>query len=151
MMLALSLHRPWPWAFFHLPPEAAKPVENRGWKMPPKLAGQIVALHAAKAFDEQALVDFRAGRFGEAATAVPATQHPTGVIGVVVFEDCVHINDIDRVDPLACTWSFGPWCWRVRPGSVRALAAPVPCRGLQMVWGLPLDVEAAVRLQLGAG
>lgn len=145
-MLALSLWRPWPWAFAHV----GKPVENRRWPMPRYLAGQELAMHAALRFDEPALLKMREGAFGEAAQAVPATQHPTGVVGVFTFVDCVPLGDIDIDDPLAVTWSFGPWCWRVKPGSVRMLPVPIACPGRQGLWQLPRAVEEDVRRQLEA-
>jgi hypothetical protein len=44
------------------------------------------------------------------------------------------------------TSSPGQWHWELT--DVRPLAGPVPCRGAQRLWGLPIDVEAAARAQL---
>ena len=45
-MKALTLWRPWPWAFI----VAGKPLENRSWHPPENLRGQRLGLHAGKTF-----------------------------------------------------------------------------------------------------
>lgn len=45
-------------------------------------------------------------------------------------------------------WFFGPIGYVLR--DVRALAAPVPCRGWQGFWTLPPEVERRVVAQIGA-
>ena len=43
-------------------------------------------------------------------------------------------------------WFVGPFGWLL--ADVRALAAPVPCRGAQGLWAIPPDVETEVLRQL---
>ena len=78
-MYALSLWRPWSWTFFH----GGKRVENRPWPLPGWAKDVPIAMHAAQRFDQIALRNMRHGRFGEAGKAVPATGHPTGIVGVL--------------------------------------------------------------------
>lgn len=147
-LLALTLDRPWPFVIGHLPPKEAKGVENRRWPMPAWVKGKQIALHAGKSFDLDAVRRFRAGAFGEAARSCPAVPnaHPTGIVGVWTFKDCVAIGDIDLNNPAEACWSFGPWVWRI--ASVHMLATPVPCSGRQKVWQVPTDIAAQVRQQL---
>lgn len=53
-MLALTIHRPWPFAIFGLPPQRRKRIENRSWKPPKSVIGQRIAIHAGKVFDYDA-------------------------------------------------------------------------------------------------
>jgi len=143
----LTLHRPWPWAFTHLPESEAKGVENRGWKPPRQMIGGWVALHSGKAFDDGAWQRMRAGFFGSAAQAVPpAGDHPDSVITVLCRltgsyslpgKSAVHS------DP----WAFGPECWELPASRRVVLPEPVPCRGAQGLWRLPDEVFERVRVQ----
>ena len=147
-MLALSLWRPWPWAFFR----AGKLVENRSWPLPAWARGVPIAMHAAKRFDTEALEGMQAGRFGPLAKAVPSTRdsHPGGVVGVVEFSGCDRLDQPalfrpprDGSDP----WAFGPFCWTV--SRLVQLPKPIECRGYQRIWRLSIEVEAELRRQTG--
>lgn len=140
-MYALSLWRPWPWTFFH----GGKRIENRPWPLPDWAKGVPIAMHAAQRFDQLALRDMRAGRFTRQARAVPATEHPTGIVGVFQFSGCFHADDRPlsaKIDP----WAFGPYCWEV--SDVIELEEPIKCRGFQKLWHVPEDIDE--RLQLVA-
>lgn len=159
-MLALSLWRPWPWTFFH----AGKRAENRSWPLPKWAIDRDIAIHAAQKFDQDALNKMRSFEFSEAACDVPATGHPTGIVGVFRFNEAsfeyTHPDDsslhglgapvasqpgdfdYNEPDP----WAFGPYVWPV--DDVRELPVPIPCRGYQKLWRLPADVECQVREQL---
>jgi hypothetical protein len=140
-LLALSLWRPWPWAFFH----AGKRVENRSWPLPRWAMGKDIAMHAAQRFDNEALQQMRAGEFGDAARAVPVTGHPTGIVGVFRFDE-ESWQYIEKLYSEPDPWSFGPHVWPVN--NIIELARPIPCRGYQKLWRVPEDVRDAVRAQL---
>lgn len=133
-MLALTLHRPWPWTFFH----AGKLVENRVWPAPKWAIGDTIAMHAGKTLDMEAIAVMREGRFNDAARAVPVTGHPTGVVGTFRL--------VGETEVGSSEWAFGPYCWLV--GEVVEFASPVPCRGHQKLWRLPYDVKVDVLKQL---
>ena len=140
-MLALTLWRPWPWAFTH----ADKRVENRTWAPPRKLIGECIALHAGKHFDRDGLNHMLDGSFGDAARAVPRgdSEHQSGVIVAVArLEDVYDVGYVRNPSP----WEFGPVVWSVP--DVIALPHPVACKGAQGLWRLPPDVDTAVRAQV---
>ena len=141
MMRALTLHRPWPWAIFHASPERAKRVENRGWHPPAHVIGQDLAIHAGLLFDRGG-ADF-IHRLNPSDYPDDDAAHPTGVIGIVRVTGC-------RSQRFACgdSWWFGPHGWAF--DRVRALPAPIPCRGAQGLWVLPPEVERKVHDALGA-
>lgn len=85
-MLALTLHKPWPWAVMHLPPAIAKDIENRDWPLPVGLIGERIALHAGKTFDHMGAAWIEK-TFG--VTVPPEQQHPYGVVGTVKLTGCV--------------------------------------------------------------
>lgn len=168
-MRAISLWRPWPWAFFH----AGKRIENRGWPPPRWTLGEWVAMHAALRFDDEALARMQRGDFGdEAMEAVDsATDHPTGIVGAMRVVGAFELPEIDvsthaslseydglldselspepRVigtvpdEARRSPWAFGPWCWVI--DRVVQLSTPVPCPGHQRLWILPDRHEGWVR------
>ncbi len=139
-MWALTLHQPWAWAIAH----ADKDVENRTWQPIRGVVGTPIAIHAGKEVDEEAYAAFKKGLYGPQAAAVD--DWPMALGGVVA------VATVDRVETLGpgpapfSRWYAGPYGWVLR--DVVPLLAPVPCRGMQMLWHLPPDVEAAVRGQL---
>lgn len=150
MMRALTLHQPWAWAVVH----ADKGVENRPVAPPEALIGDDFAVHAGLVVDEAAHADFRAGRYGDAARAVPDLDKLVrgAVIGVARLDDYVRGPFFpDKPRPgrdfsSDARWFAGP------VGNLlsnrRAIASPIPCRGMQGWWPVPAPVEAAVREQL---
>jgi hypothetical protein len=83
---ALSLTQPWGWLLV----QGYKTVENRIWHLPPKMRGQRVLIHAAKAMPAGAYA--RAGELAFAIGGVsvppPAELERGGIIGSVTFVDC---------------------------------------------------------------
>ena len=132
-MRALTLYRPWPWALFHAPPDQIKDVENRQWSAR-WILGEQVAIHAGQH------VDLPAFDFIEKVCGVrpPPDGGPTGIIGVVRFDDMVEASD--------SPWFTGPIGWRV--GSRQVAYAPIACPGARKLWNVPADVEALLLARL---
>jgi len=128
-MRALSLWRPWPWAFFH----AGKRVENRSWPPPAGIIGEWVAMHAAQRYDVDAAVRMLNGDFGASAIMCPRDDdHPTGIVGAFLVHGAFELGSTRRVGRVTAAdmlsrYAFGPWCW-VTPNVIQ-LAEPIPCKG----------------------
>lgn len=135
------MHQPWAWAIA----TGRKPLENRGWDTHHR---GTLAIHAGRAWDRAAL-GLIAGRCNLPATWWAAPDRLLGR-GVVIA-----LVDLVQVCPVATAATrhgrecgCGPWAvpgqyhWRL--ANVRALAEPVPCRGMQGLWTVPADVEALV-------
>jgi hypothetical protein len=150
MMRALTLWQPWAWAVA----AGYKPVENRPWAPPANMIGVPFAIHAGKRWDwkgEDAI--------GAARVALPASdpliEARGAVIGIATVERVVRSNatpGFDNAHPGTLTdeqrlWYFGPYGWLLR--DVVRLSEPIPCRGSQLFWTLPMDVEAEVLRQVG--
>jgi activating signal cointegrator 1 len=164
-MRALTVWQPWAACIAWL----GKPVENRCWPLPPALAGQRIAIHAAKKLsgrpvtvpcperlpelfaDQAEQHRWRAWRRGQAPRP-PAGEWPRRlVLGAVVaaadiagchwWEDCA-------ANPCS-SWALpGQYHWQLV--AVAALPVPVPCAGKQRLWFLPEAADVAVRAQLAA-
>lgn len=152
-MKAISLWRPWPWAFFH----AGKRVENRSWKLPSALLGEWIAMHAAQRFDDKAALLMVGGAFGDPARGVSTSErdHATGIVGAFritsVFQmagvltiNGKHIRLGRGADP----FEIGPWCWVVH--DLVQLPEPIPCKGRQGLWTVPADIAARIQPHLRA-
>lgn len=153
MMRALSLWRPWPWAFFH----AGKRIENRTWPPPKGIVGEWVAMHAALRFDGDAWLRIRDGEFTPEGRDCPHNDppraHPTGIVGAFLVHGAFELGTTRRVGRVTAAdmlspYAFGPWCW-VTPNVVE-LPEPIPCKGKQGLWTLPPDIEAVVRARVAA-
>lgn len=152
MMRALTLWQPWAWAVV----AGHKPVENRLWPPPANMMGVPFAIHAGKRWDRKGEV-----AIGAAGVALPATDPLVdargAVIGIATVERVVRSTatpGFDSSHPGTLTdyerlWYFGPYGWLLR--DVVRLSKPVPCRGFQLFWTLPVDVQAEVRRQLAGG
>lgn len=150
-MRALSLWRPWPWAFVH----ANKRIENRDWEI--KFRGDVV-FQAAKKFDAgavpiiQRVVASRvqSSAMRPACSGVPS-EHPAGVLAFVgEIVDCVpyveavmHANrsivDANIAWGTQKPWIFGPWCAVVV--NIRPLP-PIPWKGSQGWFDVPDAIVA---------
>lgn len=125
-MKALSVRQPWTWACV----AGHKPVENRGWRT--HYRGPL-ALHAAKAFDDEGLASILA-TFPELRASLPSAWQLGGIVGVVDVVDCVSHHP--------SRWFTGPF------GLVLANPRPVPF----VPWrGVPGLFEVPDELILGAG
>src|SRR3990167_9867766 len=131
-MKALSLWRPWSWAVLH----ADKRVENRSWVPPYALLGTWVAIHAAQRWDSGGFQDMRAGEFGPLARCVP-DEIPTGIVGAA------RITNVMLAMYVHSVWAFGPWCWRL--DDVVVLPKPIPCKGRQGLWDVPIEFDSQIR------
>jgi hypothetical protein len=152
MMRALTLWQPWGWAIV----AGHKPVENRPWPPPRNMVGEPFAIHAGKRWHEDgadAILDL----IGlDEFPNDPMVKAAGAVIGMATVDRVVRSNataGFDDAHPGTLTdyerlWYFGPFGWVLR--DVVRLAEPVPCRGFQMFWTLPAQVEAKVRSQVEA-
>lgn len=166
MMKALSLSQPWCWSIFD--PVADKGIENRSWAPPIAMIGQVIAIHAAKSWDDKRAYTppkdhcstCRDGFGGYTPTGyllhlgidhAPARKerYPSSVI--------VGVATIDRIITEARTlvglgrpsqkrWFFGPFGWVLTDR--RALSRPIPCAGKQGLWTVPEEHEREILIQL---
>lgn len=145
---ALTLWRPWPWAFFYPPPEMRKRLENRPWKPWQSIIGKRIALHAGKHWDaegQELIVDVMDA--GGPWTAYEHQWCAEGIIGTVrvvgwhargTKEDTLSSIPEDQ----AC-WFFGPYAWICEDEEL--LPAPIPCKGRQGLWRIPENVRDQMR------
>lgn len=134
---ALSLTRPWPWAFLN--ERCPKRIENRSWPVPPRLIGEYIGLHAAKSWDEMGreLISQVAGL-----PCPPKSQHIHSVIfAVAKVLGCRPISEIGPSDDQS-VWAFGPYCWIFT--DVIPLRDPVKHAGGLSLW--PIEPAARVKL-----
>lgn len=156
MMKALSLSQPWNWSM--LDPIADKDIENRTWPPPIPLIGEMIALHAAKSWDNKKAYRVLMGDRVELVSPIgyflhhgidhfPARRelYPTSVINGVAVIDRV-VTDRKTLPEKSWRWFFGPYGWVV-PRRI-ALPEPIPCAGKQGLWTVPEDVEERIRAQL---
>jgi hypothetical protein len=138
-MPAITVHQPYATAIAR----HGKRTENRGWPAPLSMVGQRLAIHASQRWV--------AGEDIYPEATLPQYDPVVYPAGVVL-----------AVARLAWCCAAGiagdPWCecdvwarddlyhWGL--ADVVALPEPVPCRGHQRIWYLPLDVAAEVAAQL---
>lgn len=146
MMLALTLKRPWDAAMVYLD----KDIENRKWPPPPGVVGTRIALHAGLGWDDEGEAFIR-GLIGPAVWLAHKSRslafNGGMVLATVKVERVLHRSDLP-LDPKASSrWFFGPYGWVCTERIV--LRTPIRCRGMQKLWRLPPEVEAAVIEQEG--
>ncbi len=141
-MKALSLHQPWA----SLMAQGLKTIETRGWKT--DYRGDL-AICAGKRLPT--LEEFGGSKedYGAMLCHTPFGK----VVCVVELYDCWTSEVLTKVRHKmnAGEWELGNyepgrWGWLTR--NLRPLRLPVPVRGMQSLFDLPPDVEAAVRRQL---
>lgn len=118
LLMAITLHRPWPYAMVSL----GKNLENRTWNcpLPP---GSWIAIHAGKKYDRQGADWIRQ----ELSLGCPGkAEHPTGIVAIARFECNVTTHN--------SLWFAGPIGWEFS----RVIAVPVlECAGKQGLWQVP--------------
>lgn len=152
-MVGLTLYRPWDYAMAY----RGKNIENRKWKPPTSLIGHRFALHAGKTYDYDG-ADFikrtleMTGPLPESRMSViVATTLLMGWVSIAEKElrkyegSTVVASAPLLVDCRHSPWFFGPYGWIV--AETLALPKPVPCKGAQGLWTLPILVEAEVMRQ----
>lgn len=159
-MKALTVHNPYAWAIRqHAWDPAAKDIENRSWPTRPQTD---VALHAGRHVDRAAFANplVRAMLARAAAGPPPGagygeTPWRDGLGAVIAVVDIAGVCDATTAAPkTGGTCDCGPWAiagqyhWRLT--RIRPLPAPVPCRGMQQLWPLPVYAAVDVRSQLAA-
>lgn len=135
-MYALTVKQPWAWAIMR----GLKGVENRTWEPAPAAVGQLVALHAGKAFDKAGYADF-----GEILRQTGASLPEMDVYQYGAVIAVARLKAVVKQSP--SPWFFGPFGWVL--SDVVALPVPVPCRGALGLWQLPPAAESAVMRGMG--
>jgi hypothetical protein len=154
-MRALSFLQPWLQAVLHL----GKNVENRKWKPPEAMVGQVFALHASKGWDKdgEAFIVERHSPFAEGGHIVKEFVPRGAVIGAARLlgwsrwqtgHVVIGTPTVDLVFIATSPWFFGPYGWLL--GDIVELPRPVPCKGALGFWKMPADVEAEVERQLAS-
>lgn len=138
LIRALTLWRPWPAAIL----AGAKDVENRPWARPTGFPpGSVIAVHAGQRWQDEA-VPFIQERWP--AFDADRAKHPSGVIeGLVEVIGYRRVTAAEKVGTGGNPWAFGPWVWELAH-PVRLLT-PIPWRGAQGLFELPIDVERQLR------
>lgn len=139
-MRALTLLQPWAHAVCAL----GKRVENRTWQPPATCVGQRLAIHAGKAWGptERAVVT----SLVERGHSVPDDLPLGAVVAIATIAGTLTAPLTPEEQEELGAWWLGPIGWVLR--DVHALQEPVPCRGNQGLWRLPLDVLRAVEAQV---
>lgn len=141
-MKALTLQRPWPVAMFYLKPEIRKDVENRSWTLPKKYFGQRVAIHAgSKKVDVfEHWLDIIKPSPSDVLELLQKWNELSkiqGIIGTVIFSGWHYAEDSKS------RWAEdGCICWQIEDPI--ALPKPIPCKGAQGLWDVPLDIERQI-------
>lgn len=124
----------------------AKVFETRGFKLPGRLIGQRVAIHATKRFAPEAAItpelnDLCYDVFG---CSYNHSLPRASIIGVVTFRASLETASERHRQPsteiAAGDWSDGRWAWPVM--SADPLATPVPAKGKQGWWRFPAHLLA---------
>jgi hypothetical protein len=148
-LLAISFLQPWLWAII----EGHKPVENRSWKPPRNIVGQVIALHASRGWDSDGRVMIEK-LLGEAAAhscmvaprgAIVGTARVAGAFqpgGRAELVGPILDADVDRL--AASPWALGPWVWLLT--DVRKFAEPIPCKGALGCWRVPAAVDVGAHM-----
>ena len=107
--LALSIQQPWAdLALFK-----GKEIENRTWRLPDKMKGQRIYVHAGKKIDTSAPLRF-------CAALAPNPENRLGaILGEVTIVDCVEVSE--------SKWFVGPYGFVL--ADAVAYDTPIPCVG----------------------
>ena len=135
-LFGLTLWQPWCYAFAHL----GKRVENRQWQPYRHVLGKRIALHAGATLDK--------GSFEAIRHLLPEGLEHAALPRKAVCATARLVRVVSAADELPedqRQWFMGPFGW-VFDGLL-VLPQPVPSRGAQGIWRLPLDVHRAVQIQ----
>jgi len=157
-MKALSLWNPW--AF--LVGVGEKKIETRPWST--NVRGWI-AIHATKAFPDDAIADCHREPFASVLKAHGIGQPadlPRGVIIAVALlhrvgrivqrsDGAIYVegHDLPTAGNELAFGNYAPGRFGWVFTNVRMLPEPIPARGLQMLWDVPADVAAMIDEQIG--
>lgn len=126
-MRALTIRQPWAGAIAH----QTKRVENRSWKLPAKMHGARILIHAAAKPDKDAIV------YG------PHLDVYSAVVAVATVTGCHWSEDGTCCGP----WGFfKAYHWTL--DDVVALDEPIPASGALSFWTPSDDVLTAVQQQI---
>ena len=131
---ALSLWQPWA----SLVALGAKRIETRHWGT--RYRGPL-AIHAAKRWTREELS--KTSLFRYRVPSLPEAPPLGAVVGVVNLVDCVQmtaawIESVDEDEERFGHYAIARWGWMLE--DARALASPVPLRGRQGLFSVPLTV-----------
>lgn len=156
-MKALSLWQPWA----SLVAWGEKTIETRPWSTNER---GWIAIHATKAFPDEAIADCHREPFASALKAHGIRQPadlPRGVIiavahlhrvGKIVHRSdgavVVTGHDLPTTGNALAFGNYAPGRYGWVFTNVRMLPEPIPARGLQMLWEVPADVAAMIDEQL---
>jgi len=125
-MMAITLHRPWPFAILRLD----KRIECRTWRPSPHLLkpGDPLAIHAGRQWDNEG-VGFIAGTAMIDPRLLLGTEQcrDQGLVGLCVFKGVVTASS----DP----WFCGPYGWLL--DDIVELPRPIATPGRHGLWMVP--------------
>lgn len=138
LIRGLTLWRPWPASILLGP----KRVENRPWCHPQAFPpGSVIALHAGATWDRDSVAfiqerwpGLNPGKGAHVAGEIQGLAEVTAYRRQTVAEEVGTGGD---------PWAFGPWVWVL--GRVVPLLVPIPIKGAQGLWTLPLPLERELR------
>jgi len=157
-MHGLTLHRPWDEPLG----DGMKPVENRSWIPGRYLVGKPIAIHAGKKWDPAAVEAFEeilgledvlelgySQQDGERPERVGAIVAVATLAGWIApdREDCYGLSERDIGFYRASPWYTGDIGLVFKDH--RPLESPIPCRGMQGFWHVPVGAMNQLRNQLG--
>lgn len=141
-MKALTLWQPWA----QIVVRGLKLLENRPWRLPASAIDVDVAIHAGKFWDENCVRkvnDFWPSHGGLKEAIHDARDRMGGVVGVVRFTANITYAGDARIPLGHDAWYSGPNAFVIK--DPREALAFIPCRGAQLFWPLPEDVEFALK------
>lgn len=150
---ALSVIQPWTWAIA----EGFKPLENRDWPPPAGATDHVIALHASKGYDNEALLSFAevGGDVERAWLAIdhtsveqPSTLARGAFVGTVKVRGFVNRSGAMSLPRSTFVWFCGEYGWLLE-NPVPLLKA-VPAKGKLGLWYLDVVQRAALGAQLEA-
>ena len=135
----LTICQPWAWAIFN-----GKDVENRPWES--RYRGPLL-IHAGASHDW--LCD--SSYLRDLGLVVPPDDELVfgAILGLVDQVDCWHQSQREIIRE--SVWAEGPWCHVY--ANPRPFAKPVPYKGRQKFFGVPLSMlpEVEVLMQTSPG